>query len=87
MEELRSHPGAAQRLATAGSCYHPGEEEEEGGGVPGTQITQWQWEPWWVSPLGAGTIDEVPLWLETLEYPGFFLFLALPSPTHWPNQL
>lgn len=32
MEELRSHPGAAQRLATAGSCYHPGEEEEEGGG-------------------------------------------------------
>lgn len=35
--------------------------------------------------LGAGTIDEVQLWLETLEYPGFFLFLALPSPIHWPN--
>lgn len=51
MEELRSHPRAAQRLATAGSCYHPGEEEEGGGGV--TELE---------SPSGSGNHDGYTHW-------------------------
>lgn len=69
-------------ISNSRKLLHPGEKEEGRGGVTGAQITQGGWEPRWIYPQGAGIIDEVQPWLETLG--GSIRASAFFLPSHLP---
>lgn len=71
----------AERLAIAGSCYHP-REEKGGDSIAGAEVTQWELELWWRQSQGWRAWEEISL--ET----SLFLPSYLPSIGHthlWCN--
>lgn len=75
MEELRSLPGATQRLATARSCYHLGEEEKVGDGIIEVQVSWWELELWRRPTHGWRPWEEIPL-ESSFFLPSYLLFIG-----------